>query len=153
MMNKIALVLFVMSTLMCAACQKSVDKEENEMMNLQQSISKLSGAASKIDADAESLWAYQTADSIVKTMELNDKTVWKDLARAYSALSYIGYGMSYKRTIFSGNVDNLRQLSETIVTCNPDTILPNKYLQIMELKSDASFIFFMRWQGWKRARK
>ena len=75
-------------------------------------------------------------------MELNSESIWRDLARAYSALSYIGYGLSYTHSVRSGDVNKFFQLSKIIVKCNPDTIKPNKYFHLMELKSDSAFIFF-----------
>ena len=126
--------------MICLACQTKEDYPV--MKDLQQSVSKLSSVAERVDADTESLWAYSTADSIVQTMELNSESIWRDLARAYSALSYIGYGLSYTHSVRSGDVNKFFQLSKIIVKCNPDTIKPNKYLHLMELKSDSAFIFF-----------
>ena len=126
----------------CFSCQTKKSPEDSSIKNLQQSIIKFSSVANTIDDDMESLWAFSTADSIAKTMELKDESLWRDLARAYSALSYIGYGMSYTRSARSGDVNKLFHLSNVIVKCNPDTVLPNKYLHIMELKSDYSFINF-----------
>ena len=123
-----------------AACQSK--EEYTVMKDLQQSVSKLSSVAERVDADTESLWAYSTADSIVQTMELNSESIWRDLARSYSALSYIGYGLSYTHSVRSGDVNNIFKHAKIAVKCNPDTIKPNKYLHLMELKSDSSFIFF-----------
>ena len=132
---------------LCSACQGKRAKEDSPIVNpvvkdLQQSISRLSSVAKNIDADVESIWAYKTADSIVHTMELSSESVWRDLARSYSALSYIGYGMSYSRSARSGDVNNLFRLSTVIAKCDPDSIKPNQYLHLLELKSDSSFIFF-----------
>ncbi len=125
--------------MMCGACQT---KEDSSIRDLQESICRLSSVANKIDHDIESMWAYRMADSIAGSMELKDESIWRDLSRAYSALSYIGYGMSYVRTVRHGDLDLLRKLTEVAVDCNPDTVMPNRSLHLMELKSDQSFINF-----------
>ena len=126
----------------CFSCQTKNTPEDSSIRNLQQSIFKFSSVANTIDEDIVSIWAYSTADSIVKSMELKDESLWRDLARAYSALSYIAYGMSYTHSARSGDVNKLIKLPTVIVECNPDTIKPNQYLHLMELKSDKSFINF-----------
>ena len=125
--------------MMCGACQT---KEDSSIRDLQESICRLSSVANKIDHDIESMWAYRMADSIAGSMELKEESTWRDLARAYSALSYIGYGMSYVRTVHHRDIDLLRKLTEVAVDCNPDTVMPNRSLHLMELKSDQSFINF-----------
>ncbi len=129
----------VLCTLMCISCQTKVD---GGIKDLQHSVCRLSSVAHKVDHDVESLWAYGMADSIARSMELTDESQWRDLARVYSALTYISYGMSYTRTIMTGDPDKLKELTETVVEIDPDTIMPNKHLHFNELKSDLGFIHF-----------
>jgi len=142
-MNKnLIIFLCILFIQICFSCKTKEAPKDSSIRNLQQSIFKFSSVANKIDEDMVSLWAYSSADSIAKSMELKDESLWRDLARAYSALSYIAYGMSYSHSVRSGDVNNLFHLPSVIVECNPDTIMPNKYLHLIELKSDYSFIFF-----------
>ncbi len=117
-------------------------EENTSMIHLQESIIKLSKVADKVDSDKESIWAYDKADSITRTMQLTKSHVWKDLAISYSALSHIGYGMSYTRTIRKGDINLLKDVTNNTFICNPDTIKPNMHLHDLELQSDASFILF-----------
>lgn len=133
---------FIVSVLFVTMCSSCQSKEEGSIENLQESICELSNVANKIDHDIESLWAYGMADSIAKTMELKEESTWRDLARAYSALSYIGYGMSYVRTVRHGDPDLLQKLTEVVAECDPDTVMPKKSLHLLELKADFSFIYF-----------
>lgn len=126
--------------LVCAvSCQA---KEDNCIKDLQDSVCKLSSAAIWVDNDTESIWAYGMADSIAKSMELKDESQWRDLARAYSALSYISYGMSYTRSVRRGNRDDIIGITDILVPIDPDTILPNQSLHIDELMADIGFAKF-----------
>lgn len=150
-MNKYLIMALCLTAIsICFSCQTKKSPEDSSIKNLQQSIIKFSSVANTIDDDMESLWAFSTADSIAKTMELKDESLWRDLARAYSALSYIGYGMSYTRSARSGDVNKLFYLSSIIVKCDPDTIMPNRYLHLIELNSDKSFVNFYDVSNMKR---
>lgn len=135
--------------LVCAvSCQA---KEDNCIKDLQDSVCKLSSAAIWVDNDTESIWAYGMADSIAKSMELKDESQWRDLARAYSALSYISYGMSYTRSAIRGNRDDFIRISDILVPIDPDTILPNQSLHFDELMADIGFAKFYDVSNMERA--
>ena len=141
---------YLILLLLCAvSCQTK--KEDKGIKDLQESVCRLSSAAIWIDNDDESLWAYGKADSIAKSMELNDESQWKDLARAYSALSFISYGMSYTRAARRGNEEEFNSLTDFLVIINPDTIRPNQSLHFNELMADIGFAKFYDVSNMERA--
>ncbi len=144
-MRKLYLFFFV-DVLICNYCPSIASSVEigavTNMKQLQQAVIKLAGVASNIDSDDESIWAFDKADSIAQSISLEEDAIWKDLGKAYTALSYVAYGMSYTNCVMCGSPELLNALCNYIIRCDPDTVKPNKCLHTMELYSDRSFLFF-----------
>jgi len=136
----------------CNGQQSKFLQEKSSIQNNQsKALLELIRVADIIDGDAESIWAYEKADSILSTIDISGKNYHRDLSKIYSATSHIFYGMSYTRAILAvsrGEKYSLAELTKSIV--DPINELDYKALATNELLALYSVINFYKVSGMPR---
>ena len=137
------------STLLNAQYTNKYDNRFNSTINnLKSELSLLISNAYIIDADNESIWAYNTADSILNTIELGetDNSKSKSISQIFTAYTYVFYGMSYTRMVYfeanaikSGNSSTFALASE-IIKLNRDSYLG--YISAEQKLAESMLLFY-----------
>ena len=135
--------------------------QDNQVLNLQKDILNnlkecgvsLIKVAPILDQDTESYWAYNRADSLLNTINLDGTEYYRDLSKVYSAYSLIFYGMSYTRSVYAMSAvfrgerkDNysLQELSNTIIHYERGNEITYYQLSKNEIASIYSMINFYK---------
>ena len=116
LMNKTLMSIIVMMIAFASYKGKSqnhVSTETTDSMAMAVAIASLKSVAHIIDADDESYWAYDQADSLLNISAHTQNYADKRTAE-FNALTHIFYGMSYTRAVMSGPeaMANLGKISD-----------------------------------------
>ncbi|MCH4147180.1 MAG: hypothetical protein LKG25_04125 [Prevotella sp.] len=150
MKYKIILFIITILTSVSAAAQQNTDDglycKFSNMPKLQSSIIHLAQAAPKYFVVTDNAMDnYAKAKELASSMKLDKDNCWKDLAKAYKALSYVACGMILVEAITKAGITKNMDIADRVTTMriqkDPNTIKSNKNLHLMELKSDSDFVF------------
>ena len=123
-------------------------QEESKILkNQYEGLVEFAKVANVIDDDDESYWAYNYADSLLKTIDKSGKSYYGDLSKIYSAYTHIFYGMSYTKTIYAlsgGAKHSLAELSNTVIKSSDNEEIDLHKLSKDELASIYSIINFYK---------
>ncbi len=126
---------------------QNLNEKAKVLSNQQGGLFELTGVSNIIDSDSESYWAYEQANSLIRTIELDGNNYEKDLSKIYSSYSLIFYGMSYTRAIKSlsrGDNYSLEELSRTILDYEDNKAISKYELSKKEMGAIYGMINFYK---------
>ncbi len=147
MRHSLSLTMLVF-TCIFSSCTAKEQQRLSNIKGLQKAIVRVAAAAPNFSQDTESLRAFETADSIARSMTLQPDKEASDLASAYEALSYVAYGLNYGiyPMMWLYEVEPLLYIdraTDCIVKGNGEIGTFCEDLHVMELKSDQGFALFL----------
>lgn len=126
---------------------QNLNEKGKVLSNQQSALFQLTGVSDIIDSDSESYWAYEQANSLIRTIKMDGNNYEKDLSKIYSSYSLIFYGMSYTRAINSlsrGENYSLEELSSTILDYEDNKAISKYELSKKEMGAIYGMINFYK---------
>ena len=101
-MTKHTFVILAFSLSLFLSCSSQSQNEEGAraISEIKEEIKELLIYTPSFDADSESYWAYNTADTILNNIDTVNFEFSQAISDIYNAYSHVFYGLSYTKTIY-----------------------------------------------------